>query len=151
MADVLITAPRRTGLAHTERAVATCGTLRLELPKIGTVVTKSVRRSSIAMSSACPDAAEFRLAHVRLSHGQHPRRPARQHPRTKPDERRSRHGAARLFIRWSYSLVSERQKPPARHELVSNPGELIGRGAMRAETVVRPDGRTGSRRLPPSQ
>jgi hypothetical protein len=68
MAYVLLTALRRIGLAHTELAVATCGTIRLRLLKIGAVVTKSVRRIRIAMSSACRNAAEFRLAHVRLSH-----------------------------------------------------------------------------------
>jgi hypothetical protein len=67
MAYVLLTALRRIGLAHTELAVATCGTIRLKLLKIGAVVTKSVRRIKIAMSSACPNAAEFRLAHARLS------------------------------------------------------------------------------------
>jgi hypothetical protein len=67
MAYVLLTALRRIGLAHTELAKATCGTIRLKLLKIGAVVTKSVRRIKIAMSSACPNAAEFRLAHARLS------------------------------------------------------------------------------------
>ena len=67
MAYVLVTALRRIGLAHTELAKATCGTIRLRLLKIGAVVTKSVRRIKIAMSSACPDAATFRLAHARLS------------------------------------------------------------------------------------
>jgi hypothetical protein len=47
--------------------VATCGTIRLKLLKIGAVVTKSVRRIKIAMASACPTAAEFPLAHARLS------------------------------------------------------------------------------------
>jgi hypothetical protein len=67
MAYVLLTALRRIGLAHTDLAKATCGTIRLRLLKIGAVVTKSVRRIKIAMSSACPNAAEFRLAHARLS------------------------------------------------------------------------------------
>jgi hypothetical protein len=66
MAYVLLTALRRIALAHTELAVATCGTIRLKLLKIGAVVTKSVRRIKIAMASACPTAAEFRLAHARL-------------------------------------------------------------------------------------
>lgn len=67
MAYVLITALRRMPLAHTEFAKATCGTIRLKLLKIGAVVTKSVRRIKIAMSSACPDADVFRLACIRLS------------------------------------------------------------------------------------
>ena len=67
MAYVLLTALRRIGLAHTDLAVATCGTIRLRLLKIGAVVTKSVRRIKIAMASACPDAAELRLAQTRSS------------------------------------------------------------------------------------
>jgi hypothetical protein len=50
MAYVLRTALRRIGLAHTELAQATCGTIRLRLLKIGAVVTKSVRRIRIAPS-----------------------------------------------------------------------------------------------------
>ena len=67
MAYVLVTALRRIGLAQTDLAKATCGTIRLKLLKIGAVVTKSVRRLKIAMASACPNAAAFRLAHARLS------------------------------------------------------------------------------------
>ena len=44
MAYVLLGALRRIGLAHTQFAPATCGTLRLALLKIGALVTKSVRR-----------------------------------------------------------------------------------------------------------
>jgi hypothetical protein len=66
MAYVLLTALRRIGLAHTELANATCGTIRLKLLKIGAQVTRSVRRIKIAMASACPSAAVFRLAHARL-------------------------------------------------------------------------------------
>jgi hypothetical protein len=64
MAYVLVTALRRIGLAGTELATATCGSIRLKLLKIGTLVTRSVRR--VAMASSCPDAAAFRLAHARL-------------------------------------------------------------------------------------
>ena len=39
MAHVLLAALRRIGLAHTELAVATCGTIRLRLLKIGALVT----------------------------------------------------------------------------------------------------------------
>jgi hypothetical protein len=66
MAYVLLTALRRIGLAHSELANATCGTIRLRLLKIGAQVTKSVRRIKIAMASACPSADLFRLAHARL-------------------------------------------------------------------------------------
>jgi hypothetical protein len=66
MAYVLVTALRRVGLAGTEFATATCGTIRLKLLKIGALVTRSVRRIRVAMASSCPDAAAFRLAHARL-------------------------------------------------------------------------------------
>jgi hypothetical protein len=66
MAYVLICALRRIGLAHTQFAEATCGTIRLKLFKIGARVTTSVRRIKIAMPSACPYAQEWRLAAARL-------------------------------------------------------------------------------------
>jgi Transposase DDE domain group 1 len=66
MAYVLLCALRRIGLAHTALAVATCGTIRLKLLKIGALVRISARRVKVAMASACPAAAEWRLAHARL-------------------------------------------------------------------------------------
>src|SRR6059058_857072 len=66
MAYVLLCALRRIGLAHTQFAQATCGTIRLKLLKIGALVRVSVRRIKIAMSSACPYQDEFALAHLRL-------------------------------------------------------------------------------------
>ena len=65
-AYVLMCALRRIGLAHTRLAVATCGTIRLKLLKIGAQVRVSVRRVKIAMATACPYAAEFALAHTRI-------------------------------------------------------------------------------------
>ena len=65
-AYVLLCALRRLGLAHTRLAVATCGTLRLKLLKIGAQVRVSVRRIKVAMASAFPYADEFALAHARL-------------------------------------------------------------------------------------
>ena len=65
-AYVLIEALQRLGLAHTELANATCGTIRLKLLKIGARVTVSVRRIKIAVASACPFQSEFALAHARL-------------------------------------------------------------------------------------
>ena len=41
---------RRIGLAHTQFAEATCGTIRLKLLKIGALVTISVRRIRFAMA-----------------------------------------------------------------------------------------------------
>ncbi len=69
MAYVLICALRRIGLAHTQFADATCGTIRLKLLKIGALVTISVRRIKIAMASACPYVVEWRLAAARLARG----------------------------------------------------------------------------------
>src|SRR4051812_27474155 len=65
-AYVLICALRRIGLAHTQFAQATCGTIRLKLLKIGALVRRSVRRVTVAMASAFPHQSEFALAHVRL-------------------------------------------------------------------------------------
>jgi len=65
-AYVLLCALRRIGLAHTRLAVATCGTIRLKLLKIGAQVRVSVRRVKIAMATACPYATEFALAHTRI-------------------------------------------------------------------------------------
>jgi hypothetical protein len=67
MANVLICALRRIGLAHTQFAAATCATIRLKLLKIGAQVRLSVRRIKIAMASGCPWQAEWALAHARLS------------------------------------------------------------------------------------
>ena len=67
MAYVLICALRRIGLAHTQFAEATCGTIRLKLLKIGALVRASVRRIKIAMASAYPYRPEFALAHARLT------------------------------------------------------------------------------------
>ena len=66
MAYVLLCALRRIGLAHTQFADATCGTIRLKLLKLGALVRISVRRIKIAMASACPWQDEFALAHARL-------------------------------------------------------------------------------------
>lgn len=65
-AYVLMAALRRIGLQHTEFETATCGTIRLNLLKIGARVTVSVRRIKIAMASACPYQTAFALAHTRL-------------------------------------------------------------------------------------
>ena len=67
LAYVLLCALRRIGLAHTQFAEATCGTIRLKLLKIGALVTVSVRRIRFAMASACPSAQEWRLAAARLA------------------------------------------------------------------------------------
>jgi hypothetical protein len=65
-AYVLMCALRRIGLAHTQFATATCGTIRLRLLRIGALVRISVRRVTIAMASACPWQHEWALAHAML-------------------------------------------------------------------------------------
>ena len=67
MAYVLICALRRIGLAHTQFAKASCGTIRLKLLKIGALVRTSVRRIKLAMPSAFPYQAEYRAAHAALT------------------------------------------------------------------------------------
>ena len=64
MAYVLLCALRRIGLAHTQFADATCGTIRLKLLKLGALVRISVRRIKFAMASACPWQDEFALAQL---------------------------------------------------------------------------------------
>jgi hypothetical protein len=66
LAYVLLSALRRIGLAHTQFADATCGTIRLKLLKLGALVRVSVRRVKVAMASACPWQYEFALAHALL-------------------------------------------------------------------------------------
>jgi hypothetical protein len=66
MAYVLLCALRRIGLAHTQFAQATCGTIRLRLLKTGALVRLSVRRISAATASAHPWQHEFALAHAML-------------------------------------------------------------------------------------
>jgi hypothetical protein len=68
MAYVLICALRRIGLAHTQFATATCGTIRLKLLKLGALVKISARRVKIAFASACSSSIEWRLAAARLAH-----------------------------------------------------------------------------------
>jgi hypothetical protein len=58
-AYVLMCALRRIGLAGTELAQATCGTIRHKLLKIGARVTVSVRRVKLALASAGPNREVF--------------------------------------------------------------------------------------------
>ena len=67
MAYVLLAALRRIALAKTQFAMATCGSIRLKLLKIGALVTTSVRRVKIAIASGYPWQAEWAHAHARLS------------------------------------------------------------------------------------
>ncbi len=65
-AYVLVSALRRIGLAGSQLANATCGTIRLRLLKIGALVRISVRRVVFAMASGCPWQADFALVHAAL-------------------------------------------------------------------------------------
>lgn len=66
LAYLLMTQLRRVGLAGTELARATCGTIRLRLFKIGAVIRVTVRRVWVSLSSAYPLADLFRLVARRL-------------------------------------------------------------------------------------
>ena len=66
-AYVLLCAVRRIGLAHTQFAEATCGTIRLKLLKLAGLVRISARRITFALASASPYALEWRLAAARLA------------------------------------------------------------------------------------
>jgi len=66
-AYLLVGALRRVGLAHTQFAEATCGTIRLKLLKLAGLVRVSARRITFAFTSACPYADEWRLAAARLA------------------------------------------------------------------------------------
>ena len=65
-AYVLLCAVRRIGLAHTQFAEATCGTIRLKVLKLAGLVRVSARRIKFALASASPYADEWRLAAARL-------------------------------------------------------------------------------------
>jgi hypothetical protein len=65
-AYVLVCALRRIGLAYTQFARASCGSIRLKLLKIGAQVRVSVRRIHVALASACLWQHEFGLAHALL-------------------------------------------------------------------------------------
>jgi len=66
MAYVLVDSLRRIGLAGTELARATCGTIRLRLLKVAALVRISVRRVKVAMSSATLCQREWRDAYNAL-------------------------------------------------------------------------------------
>jgi putative transposase len=65
-AYALVPALRRIGLAGTQLANATCGTIRLRRLKIGVLVRIGVRRVVFAMASGCPRQAEFARVHAVL-------------------------------------------------------------------------------------
>lgn len=67
LAYLLVNQVRRVALRGTELAVATCGSIRLKLFKIGALVRVSVRRVSVSLSAAWPRAALLELAASRLS------------------------------------------------------------------------------------
>jgi hypothetical protein len=65
-AYLLLERVRAWGLAGTELAAATVGSVRLKLLKVAAQVTVSVRRVYVRLSSAYPWQALFRLCHRRL-------------------------------------------------------------------------------------
>jgi hypothetical protein len=67
LAYLLVNQLRRVALRGTELAVATCGSIRLKLFKIGALVRVSVRRVRVSLSAAWPRAALLELAAARLS------------------------------------------------------------------------------------
>ena len=66
LAYVVLCALRRIGLAHTQFAEASCGTIRLKLLKISAQVRVSVRRIKVAMACGYPYGPEYELAHAYL-------------------------------------------------------------------------------------
>jgi hypothetical protein len=66
LAYVLVEALRRLGLAATQFARATVGSIRLKLLKIGALITVSVRRVKLALSSGFPYKEEFAVAYAAL-------------------------------------------------------------------------------------
>ena len=66
-AYALLCGLRRIGLHHTKFANATCGTIRIQLLKIGALVRISVRRIKFAMASGCPAACIWGRAAIRLN------------------------------------------------------------------------------------
>jgi hypothetical protein len=66
LAYLLMNQLRRVGLAGTDLARATCGTIRLKLFKVGARVRVRVRRVWVSLSSAYPLQALFRLVAERL-------------------------------------------------------------------------------------
>jgi hypothetical protein len=67
LAYVLVSALRRIGLRGTKLADATCGTIRLQILKIGAVVKKSVRRVLFQITEAFPRQHEYLTACAALS------------------------------------------------------------------------------------
>jgi hypothetical protein len=66
LAYLLMNQLRGVGLAGTELARATCGTIRLKLLKVGAVVRVSVRRVWVSLSGAYPWAGLWRQVAARL-------------------------------------------------------------------------------------
>jgi len=66
LAYTLVEALRRLGLAGTQFGKSTVGTVRLKLLKIGALISVSVRRIKVALSSGCPYKADFRAAYNAL-------------------------------------------------------------------------------------
>jgi hypothetical protein len=66
LAYTLVEALRRLALGATQFSRATVGTIRLKLLKIGALISVSVRRVKVALSSGSPYRDEFRAAYTAL-------------------------------------------------------------------------------------
>ena len=66
LAYTLVEALRRLGLGATRFSRVTVGTIRLKLLKIGALISVSVRRVKVALSSGSPYKEEFRAAYTAL-------------------------------------------------------------------------------------
>jgi hypothetical protein len=119
VACVLLCAQRRIGLPHTRFVDASCGTIRLNLLKIGAVVSVSVRRIKIAMASGCPVAPDWGAARSTSTRQQRPaaRRPDARRPRA--SHRRHHHKAHRdtFFAVAAAGKVPSPLASPPRHGL----------------------------------
>ena len=153
MAYVLLCALRRIGLAHTQFAEATCGTIRLKLLKIGALVRISVRRIKVAMASACPWQDEFALAHAPAAHAPPPDTNQTAHSRPYTSQQRCRTGGDGAARRWP-SHHHRSPRPFSQLEPVSPRHAPLGgkveerRGAAMSDPFPLPAHQTGRADFP---
>ena len=89
LAYTLLETMRRTALRGTDLSRSQCRSLRLQVLRIGAVVTRNTSTVAVRHSGACPDRSVFRLIVQRLTAGQ-----ARTSPLPPGSASRSRPGAA---------------------------------------------------------
>ena len=130
MAYVLLCALRRIGLAYTQFADATCGTIRLKLLKIGALVRISVRRIKIAMASACPfqDPSRWHMCDCQWQRPDTSQTPRRSYP---PRQRRQIRWCGRAVVEFTQAVA----RPPPRSgqgRAEKQPTTAFRRGSCRA-------------------